>query len=712
MRDLNSTPHEIGQTVMRIRRQLGLAGAIAMVSVFAPRAAPAQTLKAEEAYHERFCSGWFIFRDCRTVATRRMTRNFTREHLGNEVAGGFWAGAAHCLTVSYPNERCAQSLAIFTDPIWNRVVWGQPNGFLRAYGLPGDGVEQFRQPAGVAMTRDDGEWHVAFVADAIAGRIVALALGYSCRCVKWLGVIDNAYMGTPLQGPFDVAWDHATTWTLEDDRLFILDSGNDRVVVYSVRLYPALGQMGHAYIGSFGTSGDGPAQLRNPQGITVRSWRCGTQLCADVYIADTGNRRVVHWYYDTPDPSTPAPNPTAWSWSTSDPAADYVGITLDHYGDVFVGDRKQNRLVKLRGRAVGVDLDELKRYGSSSSSWYNGNFKWPTSIKVTRAFNTYNAADIVEEGLPFVNTVEQWSDTTGVQTHRLGVDVDNLTAEAPSGETNIYGRFLFTATGLYSWTIRSPSGVTLSSSGGNVSSRSGWVYPSANASGYGYGTYTLTVQYQSGYMYDDGQWKTKTAYATIPDPNPDPCAEDPTAPGCDPCSVDPTAPGCGGCDDPTEIYCEVEPNAAPMSYELSQDPEAESTSGFEMRRTGLRRVEPRRMLSLSVAGSRSVAPNALDVRLNGITAVRFGVPRASSIPTQANAARARPRTERARVHIRIFDTGGRLVRTALNEDLSPGYYQYQWDMNSDRGHRVAPGVYIVVMTAPGFSKTSKLIVTR
>lgn len=698
MMGLSSTPQRIHLASIGNSSRLPELIAITIILLLVAPTGSAQTLKAEEAYNERFCSGWSIFRDCRTVTTRRITRNFTRQYMNSEVAGGLWGGAAHCLTVNYPSQRCAESVAIFSDPSWNRIVWGQPNRFLRAYGLPGDSIGQFQQPAGVAITRHDGEWHVAFVADPVSKRVVALALGYTCRCVKWLGTIDASITGTPLSGPFDVAWDHATTWTMNDDRIFILDTGNDRVVVYRVGPNPAAGTMGQSYVGSFGTSGNGLAQLRRPQGITVRSYRCGTQLCADVYIADTGNRRVVHWYYDTPDPSTPSPNPVARAQSSAEPGADFVGIALDHYGDVFVSDRTQNRIVKLLGHPNSVDLQELKRYGSGSSSWQNGNFRWPTSLKVTRAFSPYGASDIVDEGLPFVNTVELWADTTGIQTHRLGVDVENLSAEVPSGTTDIFGRFLFTATGRYIWTFRSPSGVPIASSNGPTTSRSGWQYPYANASGYGSGTYTLTVDYQSGYMYDDGQWKTKTAYVTISDPNGDPCAANPWAPECNPCP-------------PPQIQCNLIA-AAPKSYELAQDLTAAGLSGYDTRPSGLRRVDPNRMPSLQGTALPSATRSAQGVRINGVTGVLFGVPRPNGAPTTATVGLSGAMNGRARIQIRIYDTGGRLVRSAVNEDLSPGYYEYRWDALDERGQHVAPGVYLLVMEAPGFVKQSKLIITR
>lgn len=101
-----------------------------------------------------------------------------------------------------------------------------------------------------------------------------------------------------------------------------------------------------------------------------------------------------------------------------------------------------------------------------------------------------------------------------------------------------------------------------------------------------------------------------------------------------------------------------------------------------------------------------------DVRVNGITGVRFGVPRPVAVTSGAKGGSPSASQGPVRVQIHIYDTGGRLVRTAVNDALQPGYYQYQWDVLNDGGERAAPGVYIIIMTAPGFSHRTKLIVTR
>ncbi|MGQ0723255.1 MAG: FG-GAP-like repeat-containing protein [Candidatus Eiseniibacteriota bacterium] len=68
----------------------------------------------------------------------------------------------------------------------------------------------------------------------------------------------------------------------------------------------------------------------------------------------------------------------------------------------------------------------------------------------------------------------------------------------------------------------------------------------------------------------------------------------------------------------------------------------------------------------------------------GTTAIRFDLPAGG------------------RVNLSLFDVTGRLVKTLVDRDLTPGRYEPGWDGRDDAGRTVSPGVYFVRLEAGPF----------
>jgi len=64
------------------------------------------------------------------------------------------------------------------------------------------------------------------------------------------------------------------------------------------------------------------------------------------------------------------------------------------------------------------------------------------------------------------------------------------------------------------------------------------------------------------------------------------------------------------------------------------------------------------------------------------------------------------------VRLLIYDLQGRLVRTLLDEALSPGSYMTRWDGTNGQGIAVASGTYLCMLRSAGRSETKKLVVLR
>jgi len=64
------------------------------------------------------------------------------------------------------------------------------------------------------------------------------------------------------------------------------------------------------------------------------------------------------------------------------------------------------------------------------------------------------------------------------------------------------------------------------------------------------------------------------------------------------------------------------------------------------------------------------------------------------------------------VEVKIYDVTGKLVKTLMNKNLEPGYYQIDWHGKDNIGRKVAAGVYFIRMNAQGFESQQKVIFVR
>jgi hypothetical protein len=85
------------------------------------------------------------------------------------------------------------------------------------------------------------------------------------------------------------------------------------------------------------------------------------------------------------------------------------------------------------------------------------------------------------------------------------------------------------------------------------------------------------------------------------------------------------------------------------------------------------------------------APNPF----NPVTNIRFDVP-----------------PEGGQVTLRIYDVGGRLVRTLVDGMQSPGQKTIAWDGRNEAGNPVATGTYLYRLTGKGFERTRKMVLLR
>lgn len=133
-------------------------------------------------------------------------------------------------------------------------IYDGNGGFLGGWGAKGDGPYQLKDPCGIAIRGED-----VYLADTWNGRVTHFTLSGASR-----GKAPGDFYG-----PRGVA-------VAPDGRVWVADTGNDRVVVCEKDL------SGPKF---FGKKGEGPDQLSSPVGIAVAA-------SGRVYVADSVNRRI------------------------------------------------------------------------------------------------------------------------------------------------------------------------------------------------------------------------------------------------------------------------------------------------------------------------------------------------------------------------------------------------------------------------------------
>ena len=68
--------------------------------------------------------------------------------------------------------------------------------------------------------------------------------------------------------------------------------------------------------------------------------------------------------------------------------------------------------------------------------------------------------------------------------------------------------------------------------------------------------------------------------------------------------------------------------------------------------------------------------------------------------------------EAGHVKLEVYNVKGQLVKTLVNEDQPTGHYKLVFNAKDDRGRSISSGVYMLRMTAPGYHKTTKMILMQ
>jgi len=260
-------------------------------------------------------------------------------------------------------------LLVLTDPTLDRIVLYDVSGDrprkLVAFGERGSKPGQLESPHGAAIAaRGD-----LLVADTLNHRIQAFDLTGALE--GWPGRLLRTW-GTQGDGPsgLDTPRSGLAVSPVEDEqgRVFVPDTGNHRVVVYTVNGSPTGLVMGGR--------GREPGRLDTPVGLAFdpRGRR--------IYVAEAGNRRVSVFAADT----------GAYLFAFGgDTLQSPAGIVADTKGDVLVTDRATRKVHRFRPEPAGAPtgarlVSSWGRPGGGPGEWDQ-----PQSIAVDTRDRVYVA---------------------------------------------------------------------------------------------------------------------------------------------------------------------------------------------------------------------------------------------------------------------------------------------------------------------------------
>jgi flagellar hook assembly protein FlgD/sugar lactone lactonase YvrE len=341
----------------------------------------------------------------------------------------------------------ARYVQVVSDPAWNRLVYGDYEGWIKAYPdethLKDESHLKLNSPHGVDRDSDGN----IYVADTGNNRIVVLRLVGSGEDTELK--FQFAFGAGELIHPYDVAWDDAgTPLDANDDRVWVTDTGNGRVLGYKLTGADASVHF------IFGDVGSDDGAFFEPKAVAVGRFNGAAD--GTIFVADTGNRRLVKLNV--------LDNRLEWLTTfTGKEESQFTSIDVDHWGNVFAADHSYREITKLTS-----NLEPLAAIKNDGDSLLD-----PVNLHVTFGKVFVEAENrSYWAGYDQAFVVEKWSETSGGERYQLGLDLANFEVELSAALDEIDVRSRLTDHGDVSLTV-----IDAKSNAGVRQAQLGWMIP-------------------------------------------------------------------------------------------------------------------------------------------------------------------------------------------------------------------------------------------
>jgi len=275
-------------------------------------------------------------------------------------------------------------------------VYGQPDYTSNA---PHSGPAGLNRPHGIAVDPNGG----LYISDMLNNRVLHYPAGSTIADRVYGQTSFTANQSNPA-GPGARSLYHPQGLAIGSTGLYVSDSSNNRVLHYPTGSTTAdfvygQGTPGNASANfTSNTSGSGATGLNNPRDVAVDS--------TGLYVADSGNHRVLHYMLGNPtaDRVYGQPDLTATSVRPNQgrdiPTAATLNnptmIALDKTSGFYIADRNNNRILYYppSAQSGGIDPPALRVYGQKSYSSRNSSttattFNGPGAVAVDALGNVF-----------------------------------------------------------------------------------------------------------------------------------------------------------------------------------------------------------------------------------------------------------------------------------------------------------------------------------
>lgn len=350
-----------------------------------------------------------------------LTRGVARERVGRDVFADPYATATISHVDVYDRFPYVETrhFQVVSDPRWNRLVCGEMGRSLGAFDGRGSAVGALKGPRGMAVDERDR----LYVADTGNDRIVVLQATTEFDRIELVPL----YTIPNLSGPYDVAYsDGGTPFQAEDDLLYVADTGRNRVGAY------ALSSGGARLLGFVGELGSGDGFFAGPTALTVG--RADGVNTSDVFVADAHNARLVHLRLQR--------GGLRWVGEAPTGAGVVTSLDTDEWGNLYAAAPQQGVV-----RKFNPDLEPVADL--------RGAIARPKSFRIPyTTVRDHRDGSVTRQGQSNAFSVDQWGDASGLRQWNLGLGIDRLSVTDDAAPA---AQFMLTDRGAVSLEVSDPT---------------------------------------------------------------------------------------------------------------------------------------------------------------------------------------------------------------------------------------------------------------